>query len=270
MSAELVLLTESPAELEPEPELMSSQEEVRGGGTTSSCTDKGNATPVAAAAAAAADSPMSVLRNELNKVTISHEHVAELLPAIGGFLSANNPLLAAVDAVQSIAHAPAQPKSGLIHWLGEMASEAPTGSTAPSRERERAESSGKGNTAGWFSGFGWGGVQEAEAIGAEEELLADLQAAAESIPRRPEPPQHHDSDDDVGGLEHLQSASSSSYDRPSNSEEAATGESAAGDVAVEAHTQRGSEGSDGTECSVAVQSDGITCSAAQDGVQSIR
>ena len=244
MSAEELLLTESPVEPEPEPqpELNLSQEETLGG-TTSSCANKGNATSAAAVtaagAAAAADSPMSVLREELNKVTISHEHVAELLPAIGGFLSANNPLLAAVDAVQSIAHAPAQPKSGLIHWLGEIASEAPPGGTA-SPEQERVGSSGKGHTAGWLSGLGWGGMEEADESGAEEELLADLQGAEESIPRRPEPPQHHDPDDDIGGLEHLQSASSSSCDRTNNSEQAAIGESAAGDAGVEGHTQRGS------------------------------
>eukprot|EP01043_Picozoa_sp_COSAG02_P066165 COSAG02_NODE_10208_length_1995_cov_1.472046_3_plen_261_part_00 len=250
----------SSVEPEPEPE-PSQQVLLLGACTTTSSGGAGEGSAAGAvgrvgtdAAAAAADSPMSVLREELNKVTISHEHVAELLPALGGFLSANNPLLAAVDAVQSIAHAPAQPKSGLIHWLGEMASEAPPEDTS-SIEPELTESSGDGSTAGWLSGLGWGGGQEAEASG-EAELLEELQEAEQLLPRRPVPPQHHDPDDDIGGLEHPQHSpaqqprdpeqstgaveaqsvsSSSSCDTSRKSEKAAAGGSAAGDVGERSH-----------------------------------
>ena len=190
------------------------------------------------------------------------------MPALGGFLSANNPLLALADAVQSVARAPAEPKSGvflcislspsppppppppspsvaafgrvsgLVHWLGLMASEAPAADTS-NRERAPFESSGESNTAtSWLSGIGWGpqdaegdaerdteeaergktgwlsgigwGVQDAESEEpereaereAERELERELERERERIPRRPVPPAHHDPDDDIGGLEH--------------------------------------------------------------------
>lgn len=133
-------------------------------------------------AATVAESPVRLLREELNKVEINHEHMAQLLPALGGFLSANNPLLAAVDAVQS--------SSGLVHWLGEMASEP--------QARDGAEPGGEGTKGGsWLSGLGWGD---------QPEEVEDEQPDTSEFPRRPQPPQHHDPDDDIGGLEYQQQA----------------------------------------------------------------
>ena len=163
-----------------------------------------SATSAAAlAAAAVADSPVTALRHELNKVAITHEQVAEFLPALGGFLSANNPLIAAAETMGSIVEAPAEGKAGgLIHWLGEMASQ------------EAGDI--KEDSTGWLpsglSGWGFGGGAAAAAETEPEEttsMSAEDEAHIEKLKRenigalaRAGTAGTHDPDDDIGGLEH--------------------------------------------------------------------
>ena len=134
------------------------------------------------------DSPVSTLRQELNKVQINHEDVAELLPSLGGFLTANNPLLAAVEAVQNIAEAPAEPSHGLIHWLGEMASEAPAKAGAGEAGEGEGGEGAEGGGGGWFAGLGWAGRGQQP----QEEPQSGRAAPV------------NDGHDEIGGLEHQQ------------------------------------------------------------------